>query len=248
MSTDRAIEILRDRHDILVFTGAGISTESGIPDFRGPNGVWTRVDPDEFTIQRYLANPETRRRSWAMRSEAGVLGAVPNDAHRAITDLWEADRLVGLVTQNIDGLHGAAGFPGDAIAEVHGNVRTTSCIDCATQVPTETVLTRVDAGEDDPACIECGGILKVDVVMFGEAMPEREMTRAMAMAMVADAALCVGSTLSVYPAAYVPLTVAESGRPLVVINRGETELDGLATTTVDGSASTVLRAIADALT
>jgi len=196
MSIERAIELLRDCSNILVFTGAGISTESGIPDFRGPDGVWTKVDPEEFTIQRYLANPETRRRSWAMRADGGMLDASPNDGHRAITDLWEAERLVGLVTQNIDGLHVAAGFPVDAIAEVHGNVRTTSCIECGDRMETGTVLERLEAGEEDPACLECGGILKVDVVMFGEAMPEREMTKAMAMAMVADAALSVGSTLS----------------------------------------------------
>lgn len=248
MSIERAIETLQGCTNILVFTGAGISTESGIPDFRGPDGVWTKVDPEEFTIQRYLANPETRRRSWAMRSEAGMLAAEPNDGHRAITDLWEAERLVGLVTQNIDGLHVAAGFPEDAIAEVHGNVRTTSCIECGDRTPTGEVLERLDGGEEDPACAECGGILKVDVVMFGEAMPEREMTKAMAMGMVADAALSVGSTLSVFPAAYVPLTVAESGRPLVIVNRGETELDRIATVTVDGGASESLRAIADALT
>jgi NAD-dependent deacetylase len=247
MSIARAIETLRDCTNILVFTGAGISTESGIPDFRGPDGVWTKVDPEEFTIQRYLANSATRRRSWAMRSEAGMLRAEPNDGHHAITDLWEAERLVGLVTQNIDGLHVASGFPEDAIAEVHGNVRTTSCTECGDRLPTGDVLERLDAGEEDPACIRCGGILKVDVVMFGEAMPEQEMTRAMAMAMVADAALSVGSTLSVYPAAYVPLTVVESGRPLVIVNRGETELDQVATVTVEEGATEALRAMADAL-
>lgn len=248
MSIERAIEILRDCTNILVFTGAGISTESGIPDFRGPDGVWTKVDPAEFTIQRYLANPETRKRSWKMRSEGGMLGAAPNDGHRAIVDMWEAGRLVGCVTQNIDGLHVAGGLPEDALVEVHGNVRTTSCVDCGDRMPTSVVLHRLDAGDEDPSCDECGGILKVDVVLFGEAMPEREMTRATAMAMVADAALSVGSTLGVYPAAYIPLSVAESGRPLVIVNQGDTELDRIAAAKIDGPASTSLRAIADALT
>lgn len=247
MSIERAIEILSACDNILVFTGAGISTESGIPDFRGPDGVWTKVDPAEFTIQRYLANPDTRRRSWAMRAEGGILTAGPNDGHRAITDLWEADLLVGCVTQNIDGLHAAAGLPPEAIVEVHGNLRTTRCLDCGDVTPTTDVMARVSAGEQDPPCTECGGILKVDVVFFGEAMPEREMTRAMAMAMVADAAISVGSTLSVYPAAYVPLSVAESGRPLVIVNQGETELDRIAAATVDGPAGAVMRALADAL-
>ena len=247
MSLDDAIEILSDCDSILVFTGAGISTESGIPDFRGPDGVWTKVDPEDFTIQRYLASSEVRRRSWAMRASSGVLDAEPNEGHRAIVDLWEADRLIGVVTQNIDGLHTAAGLPPEAIVEVHGNARATRCVDCGETVPTTEVVARVEAGEEDPACESCGGILKADVVFFGEAMPEREMTRAMAMATVADAALSVGSTLSVYPAAYVPLTVADSGSPLVIVNRGETELDRIAAATVDGPAGATLRAIADAL-
>lgn len=247
MSIDRAIDLLARCDNMLVFTGAGISTESGIPDFRGPDGVWTKVDPAEFTIQRYLANPETRRRSWAMRSEGGILTAEPNDGHRAIVDLWEAGRLVGCVTQNIDGLHAAAGLPPEAIVEVHGNLRTTRCLDCGDTTDTTEVMERVTAGEDDPACTECGGILKVDVVFFGEAMPEREMTRAMAMAMVADAAISVGSTLSVYPAAYVPLAVAESGRPFVIINQGDTELDQIASVKIEEPAGEALRALATAL-
>jgi NAD-dependent deacetylase len=247
MDADRAIDILRRCSNILVFTGAGISTESGIPDFRGPDGVWTRVDPAEFTIQRYMTSADTRRRSWAMRSESGLLAAEPNEGHRAISDLWHAGLLVGCVTQNIDGLHTAGGLPADALVEVHGNVHTTSCLDCGRSTATSAVLERVASGTEDPVCAECGGILKVDVIMFGEAMPERAMTRAMAMAMVADAALSVGSTLSVYPAAHVPLAVAEAGRPLVIVNRGETELDDIATVTIDAPAGETLRAIADAL-
>lgn len=247
MSVDRAIELLATCERILVFTGAGISTESGIPDFRGPDGVWTKVDPSEFTIQRYLASPETRRRSWAMRAEGGMLHAEPNDGHLAITDLWESGRLVGCVTQNIDGLHAAAGLPPEAIVEVHGNLRTTTCLDCGDSMPTDEVIARLEAGEDDPPCTECGGMLKVDVVFFGEGLPEGAMTRAMAMAMVADAAITVGSTLSVYPAAYVPLAVADAGRPLVIVNQGATDLDDVAATTIDGTASTVMRALAEAL-
>lgn len=247
MSIERAVELLATCESILVFSGAGISTESGIPDFRGPDGVWTRVDPEDFTIQRYLASSETRARSWMMRAESGILEAKPNDAHHAITDLWHAERLIGCVTQNIDGLHEAAGLPRDAIAEVHGNARLTRCIDCGDSTPTAQVMDRVAHGEADPSCGECGGILKVDVVFFGEAMPQREMLRAMAMAAAADAAISVGSTLSVYPAAYVPLTVTETGAPLIIVNQGATELDHLAATIIDGPAGTTMRAIADAL-
>ena len=247
MSIERAIEILRDCENILVFTGAGISTDSGIPDFRGPDGVWTRVDPEEFTIQRYLANPETRRRSWQMRADGGILDAAPNDGHRAIADLWDAGRLIGCVTQNIDGLHAAAGLPPEAVVEVHGNVRTTRCLDCDHTVPTTNVMERFAAGEHDPACTECGGILKVDVIFFGEAMPRYEMRRAAAMAMVADAAISVGSTLSVYPAAGIPQAVADSGRPIVIVNQGVTELDRLAAARIEGPAGATMRTIADAL-
>lgn len=247
MSLDGAIGLLSTCESILVFTGAGISTESGIPDFRGPDGVWSRVDPEDFTIQRYLASADVRRRSWAMRSESGVLDAAPNEGHRAIVALWETDRMIGCVTQNIDGLHAAAGLPAEAIVEVHGNARLTRCVDCRRAEPTTGVLQRVAEGDDDPRCEDCGGILKADVVFFGEAMPEREMTRAMAMASAADAAISVGSTLSVYPAAYVPLAVADAGRPLVIVNQGPTELDQMAAVRIDGPAGATMRALADAL-
>jgi len=247
VSVDRAIEVLATRESILVFTGAGISTESGIPDFRGPDGVWTRVDPADFTLDRYLSSSETRRRSWAMRSESGVLDAEPNDGHFAIFALWETGRMVGCVTQNIDGLHAAAGLPVEAIVELHGNARTTSCVTCKASLPTSDVAARVAAGEPDPCCAECGGILKVDVVFFGENMPATEMTRAMAMAAECDAVISIGSTLSVYPAAYVPLTAVEAKAPLVIINQGETDLDQFASVIIDEPAGTTLSTIVAAL-
>ena len=247
VTIDRAIEVLAVKQSILVFTGAGISTESGIPDFRGPDGVWSRVDPADFTIERYLSSSETRRRSWEMRTDSGVLDAMPNQGHAAITALWNTGRMIGCVTQNIDGLHAAAGLPREAIVELHGNVRTTSCVDCNNAMPTEDALTRIDNGDSDPHCLECGGILKVDVVFFGESMPEAEMTRALALATASDAVIAVGSTLSIYPAAYVPLTAAESGAPLIIINQGVTDLDRLASVTIDAPAGSTLSAIARAL-
>jgi len=247
VTIDRAIELLAVKESILVFTGAGISTESGIPDFRSPDGVWTRIDPADFTIERYLSSSEIRQRSWEMRTGSGVLDAVPNEGHAAITALWDTGRMIGCVTQNIDGLHNAAGLPKEALVELHGNVRTTSCVDCGTAMPTETTLSRIDAGESDPHCLECGGILKVDVVFFGESMPEAEMTRALALATASDAVIAVGSTLSVYPAAYVPLTATESGAPLIIINQGATDLDPLAAMTIDAPAGTTLSVIVGAL-
>ncbi len=247
MTIERAVELLADKTDILVFTGAGISTESGIPDFRGPNGVWTKVDPADFTIQRYLASKETRRRSWSMRAHSGVLDAQPNEGHAAVVALWRAGRLLGCVTQNIDGLHVAAGLPESMVVELHGNARETRCVDCGDVTETPEVMARVESGDADPHCRRCGGIIKVDVVFFGEAMPTDEMRRAAAMAHVADAVIAVGSTLSVYPAADIPLLAVENGAPLVIVNQGTTELDGLAAVTIDGSAGEVLGEIAAAL-
>jgi NAD-dependent deacetylase len=244
---DRAIDLLRDRKQLLAFTGAGISTESGIPDFRGPNGVWTRVDPSEFTFDKYVSRPETRIRSWKMRRESGILDSKPNNAHRALVDLWNAGLLMGVVTQNIDGLHQAAGLPSEAVVELHGNLRTVECLECDASWPTPTVIERLDAGEEDPDCPECGGIIKVSVISFGQAMPAQEMERASALAVACDAILAVGSTLSVYPAAYVPLEAKQTGARYVIVNQGPTEQDNLADVIVDGAAGQMLPAIVDAL-
>ncbi|HSG80444.1 MAG TPA: Sir2 family NAD-dependent protein deacetylase [Acidimicrobiia bacterium] len=243
---EQAAALLRSRSKVLVFTGAGISTESGIPDFRGPDGVWTKVDPAEFTIDRYLSSSETRSRSWRMRRDSGALRARPNDGHRAVTRLWESGRVHGVVTQNIDGLHQRAGLPDDAVIELHGNAHRTRCVACGYRTDTEEILTRIDE-QGDPPCPECGGVLKVDVVLFGEMLPANATERAFELAREADAVVAVGSTLSVYPAAHVPLEVVRSGHPLVIVNRGETEFDEIATIRIDGGAGDSLTAIADAL-
>lgn len=247
MSVDLAIDLLATCESILVFTGAGISTESGIPDFRGPDGVWSTVDPADFTIDRFLNDRSVRERSWQLRARSGVLDATPNDGHRAITRMWESGLLIGCVTQNIDGLHAAAGLPEEALIEIHGNARMSTCVECGTDENTSSVVHRVDGGETDPRCGECGGIVKADVVMFGEGMPAAAMTRAMAWAAVCDAVLAVGSTLSVYPAAYIPLTAAEAGAPLIIVNQGPTDLDKMARVRIDGPAGEVVPALATAL-
>jgi NAD-dependent deacetylase len=245
--TAEAAAQLRDCRRILVFTGAGISTESGIPDFRGPHGVWTKVDPDEFTLDRYLRYPDTRRRSWQMRMNSGALAATPNAAHRAVVALWGTGRMLGCVTQNIDGLHQKAGLPADTVIELHGNAGQTVCLGCGDRQPTEAVLRRVDAGEADPSCLLCGGILKVAVVYFGEMLPADATERAFHLAAEADAVLAVGSTLSVYPAAYVPYQVARRGRPLIILNQGTTDLDHLAAVRIDAPAGTALPELVAAL-
>lgn len=235
----RAAQALRSATRLLIFTGAGISTESGIPDFRGPNGVWTKVDPSEFTFDRYVSRPETRRKSWAMRGESGLMEAEPNKAHLALAELWASGRMIGCVTQNIDGLHQRSGLPDEAVVELHGTVHKAHCLECGREWPTAEVLERVDAGDDDPHC-GCGGIIKVATISFGQAMPAREMERAYEMAMSCDAVVAVGSTLSVYPAAYITMEAQNRGVPYVIVNLGETDQDHLADFRIEGRAGTVL--------
>jgi NAD-dependent deacetylase len=246
-----AVELLRESGPLLGFTGAGISTESGIPDFRGPNGIWNTMDPDEFTIERFRADPEVRKRRWRLHQEGKLWGARggfrPNAGHLALVDLWKEGRLAGCVTQNVDGLHVAAGLPEEIVAEVHGHSRTARCLGCQATWPIEEVLIWVDAGEEDPHCPHCRDIVKTATVMFGENLPAAEMEKAWRLADAAGAVLAIGSTLSVWPAADVPCRMALAGKPLVIINQGPTELDDLATLRIEGGAGPVLTELARAL-
>lgn len=248
---EAAARVLATADRILVFTGAGISTESGIPDFRGPDGLWTKVDPDDFTIQRYLTSRRVRVDGWKMHQQGSLWGArstvAPNAAHHAIVDLWRAGRLAGCATQNIDGLHQAAGLPDDQVAELHGNIRKATCIDCGQQWTTEEILLRVDGGDEDPHCLDCGGLIKTTTVLFGEHLPAEQMQRAALFAATADAVLAVGTTLSVFPAAEIPLGAARRV-PLVIVNLGETEGDRVATAKVEAKAGEALTALAATLT
>lgn len=245
-----AVEVLRSAEQILVFTGAGISTESGIPDFRGPDGLWTRMDPDEFSIDRYLGDAEVRKRSWEAHRE-GFFGDIrqarPNEAHEALTRLWRSGRLAGCVTQNIDGLHLTAGLPADAVAELHGNLRTVECVSCSDSSPIESTLRRVAAGDTDPACTSCGSVLKTSTVLFGEMLPQRTYERAVRMAAASDAVMAVGTTLSVFPAADVVLSTVMGGVDLVIVNQGRTAFDDLARVLINGPAAEVLPDLIDSI-
>jgi len=244
-----AVEILRPAERILVFTGAGISTESGIPDFRGPDGLWTKVDPDDLHIDRYRANPELRRRGWKMHLDGELWGArssvMPNLGHHAIKRLADHERLAGVVTQNVDGLHHKSGLDADLVAELHGNVRESLCIDCGRAWDTEEILGWVEAGDLDPACPECGGIVKTATVMFGELLPDREMAKAMQFLAIADAVLVAGSTVAVWPASDVVMRGALLSLPIVIINQGPTEADHLAAIKLDAGIGEVLPEIVD---
>ncbi len=248
---DHATRLLADASRILVFTGAGISTESGIPDFRGPDGLWTKVDPDDFTIQRYRTDRDVRVARWKMHQQGALWGARssvrPNRAHEAVVELWRGGRMSGCVTQNIDGLHQAAGLPDDQVAELHGNIRKVHCLGCGARWETEEVLRWVDAGEEDPSCPHCGGLVKTTTVMFGEYLPLDQVQRAERFAAEADAVLVVGSTLSVYPAAQIPLDVVRRGGPMVIVNLGPTDGDRLAAARIDGKAGDVLPLLVDAI-
>jgi NAD-dependent deacetylase len=246
-----AIEVLRPAPRILIFTGAGISTESGIPDFRGPDGLWTKVDPEDFHIDRFRASADLRMRGWRMHLDGELWGARstvrPNAGHQAIKRLADGGRVAGVVTQNVDGLHHESGFDDEMVAELHGNVRESHCVECGSTWATEDVLTRVEAGELDPDCPDCGGMVKTATVMFGEFLPEREMGKAMRFLAMSDALLVLGSTVAVWPASDVVMRGALRSLPIVVVNKGATEADMLASVKLDSAIGDVLPGIVDGL-
>jgi NAD-dependent deacetylase len=241
----QALPWLRHARRILVFTGAGISTESGIPDFRGPNGVWKTTDPSRYTIESYVSDRAVRVERWQARLESRFAGAEPNEAHLAITRLQQAGLAPVVVTQNIDGLHQKAGTVN--VIELHGTSTEAVCLECARRMPIDVALDRVREGDVDPHCELCGGLLKTATISFGQALVPADIHRAVEEARLADVCLAVGSTLSVWPAAGVPVETIRQGGRLVIINEGATDLDGMATLIVAGRAGTVLPELVGAL-
>jgi NAD-dependent deacetylase len=215
---------------VTVLTGAGISTDSGIPDYRGPNGVWTR-DPDAeklVTLSYYVADPDIRRRAWLMRRDLQADDIHPNAGHRALVDLERQDRLRGLLTQNIDGLHQAAGSSPELVLELHGTVHEVECLSCRDRTTMEQALARVDAGEPDPACLRCGGILKSATISFGQVLDPAVVEAAAEAATDCDVFLAVGTSLTVHPAAGLTDLAAGAGARVVVVNAQPTPYDALA--------------------
>ncbi len=229
-SLERVAGWVRAASRIVALTGAGISTESGIPDFRGPQGVWTKNPKAEklSNIHHYMSDPEVRRLSWQSRLEHPAWHAAPNGGHRALVDLERAGKLHALITQNIDGLHQVAGSSPEVVVEVHGTLRDVVCMRCAWRGPMTPVLDRVRAGKADPPCEHCGGILKSATISFGQPLLPDVMHRAMQAAEDADLLLAVGTSLQVYPIASVVPSAKAAGARVVIVNGEPTAFDDLA--------------------
>lgn len=236
---------LASAQSVVVLTGAGISTESGIPDFRGPDGVWTRDPAAErlSNIGYYIADARVRRESWQRRAEHPAWTAQPNAGHRALVEVERGGRLDLLVTQNIDGLHLAAGSSPDRLIEIHGTIRDTACLSCGDRRPMPEALERVRAGDADPPCLVCGGILKSATVSFGQNLDPRALARAETAAAECDLFLAVGTSLTVYPVARLPERALAGSARLVIINAEPTPLDDRAHAVLRGSAGEVLTSL-----
>lgn len=235
---------------VAFLTGAGISTDSGIPDYRGPNGVWTR-DPDAeklVTFDYYMADPEIRKRSWAMRRATPALRAEPNGAHYAIAALHDSGVPVRVITQNIDGLHQKAGIPARKVLELHGSARTVVCTQCGDRTTLQEAITRLEAGEEDPSCRICGGILKTATVMFGENLDSHVLMEAAAVAEACTVLYAVGTSLQVHPAAGLVGVAAGHGAKIVIVNAEPTPYDDIADEVVREPIGTALPRLLSSIT
>jgi len=230
---------------VVVLTGAGISTDSGIPDFRGPQGLWTKNPLAEkmSNIHYYLADPQVRKLSWQNRMASPAWTAKPNPGHLALVELEKRRKLHALITQNIDELHQLAGNSPDKVIEVHGSMRRFMCWGCGMRGPMQLVLERVRAGEEDPACRDCGGILKSDTISFGQQLVPEVIDRAMQAAAEAEVFVAVGSTLQVYPVAGAVDIARSAGAKIVIVNAQPTPYDDVAHAVLPGSISAILPAI-----
>jgi len=227
---------------VVALTGAGISTESGIPDFRGPQGVWTRDPKAEALsdIRYYVADPELRRRAWQGRLNHPARGATPNAGHLALAELERMGRLQLLITQNIDGLHVAAGSSRERLIEIHGSMREFVCLSCGARGPMADALDRVRAGEDDPVCQDCGGILKSATISFGQSLVAEDLERAEQGSAASDLFLAIGTSLTVYPVARLPERALRNGARLVIVNAEPTPLDDRAHAVLRGQIGVIL--------
>jgi len=237
--------LLRASRRAVVFTGAGISTESGIPDFRSPGGIWTRMAPIDF--RDFVSSAEMRREAWRRRfaMEDSFAQAKPNDGHKAVAALVAQGRVSHVITQNIDNLHQDSGVPDDRVIELHGNTRYAKCLDCGERVELEPIRNHFERLGDPPDCAACGGLVKTATISFGQAMPEIEMARAEKATLECDLFVVLGSSLVVYPAAGFPILARRNGAKLVIVNREPTEQDEIANLAIRASiGETMRRAVA----
>ena len=242
---EQARELIEDSNRIVVLTGAGISTDSGIPDFRGPKGVWTRHPEAEkmATIQNYLADGELRERAWKSKLDSAARGAQPNAGHRALVTLERQGKLHTLITQNVDGLHQDAGTNPDRVVEIHGTIREVMCMSCDDRAPIEVAFERVRAGEGDPACRSCGGILKAATISFGQGLVAEDLARSQQAALECDLMFAIGTTLAVFPIASVVPIARRAGANVMILNAEPTEMDGLAEVALRGQIGEILPAL-----
>lgn len=251
--TDRTEQVqgwLANADHVVALTGAGISTESGIPDFRGPQGVWTK-DPSAqamFTIDSYVANPEVRRRAWSNRRDHPAWSAEPNAGHHALVELERQGKLTAVVTQNIDGLHQRAGNSARTVHELHGTIWQAICLTCEELTAMRVVLDRVDAGEEDPACWTCGGLMKSATISFGQSLDRQVLQAAVTATSNCDVMLAIGTSLQVHPAAALCDVAKQSGARLVIVNASATPYDDQADAVVRDPIGDVLPRLVSATT
>ena len=243
MAAERQVaEWIRASERLVVFTGAGVSTESGIPDFRSPGGIWTKYDPRELTYQKFLADPEVRKLRWKMFMEMDAMwDAKPNPAHLAVAELHKLGKLCAVITQNVDGLHQDAGVPADKVIEIHGTNRVVLCLQCGSRWPAAAIRERITREKlEIPDCERCGGLLKTATISFGQPMPEKEVQESVRLSEAADLMLVMGSTLVVQPASMMPMLTKEKGGRVVIINLSESAGDHYADLLIRGKAGEIL--------
>jgi len=247
--TGKVADLIINARKIVVFTGAGHSTESGIPDFRSPGGIWDRFDPDDFTYQKFVSSPDSRRKQWQILWGGRLTKEIkPNPAHYAIVELDRLGKLDCVITQNVDNLLQKAGVPTDKVLELHGNMQWVICLSCGQRYPLEQIKARLDKGEAIPDCEACRGILKPDIVLFGEALPEEVLAEATSCSQNCDLFIVIGSSLVVYPAAYMPIYATDAGAKLVVINLSPTPMDEQAAVLIQAKAGETMTRIIQKVT
>lgn len=236
-------QLTADSSSIVVLTGAGVSTESGISDFRSPGGVWDRYDPDDLNFQSFLRSEESRKTYWKFHRDfyLPMKLAEPNDAHRALAELERMGKLHRIITQNVDNLHQRAGSSPEKVIEIHGTAFTVRCLECGALYDREEIERRIDAGEEVPRCDACNGLLKPATVSFGQAMPEREISESLEAAMSCDLFIVLGSSLLVYPAAQLPMEAINHGASLVIVNLTGTPYDGHADLVIQAKCGEVMK-------